>query len=62
MATLDISKYGINDVREIVYNPSFEQLFKDEIDNLIKKIHVLVDTESQDKWSRGKSSIPSARS
>ena len=34
-----------------------DQLFKDEIDNLIKKIHVLVDTESQDKWSRGKSSI-----
>ena len=32
MATLDISKYGINDVREIVYNPSFEQLFKDETD------------------------------
>ena len=32
MATLDISKYGINDVKEIVYNPSFEQLFKDETD------------------------------
>ena len=32
MATLDMSKYGINDVKEIVYNPSFDQLFKDETD------------------------------
>jgi len=30
MANLDLSKYGITDVKEIVYNPSYELLFKDE--------------------------------
>ena len=32
MANLDLTKYGINDVTEIVYNPSYEQLFADETD------------------------------
>src|SRR5210317_697737 len=27
---LDLSKYGITDVKEIVYNPSYEQLFEEE--------------------------------
>ncbi len=30
MAKLDLSKYGINDVQEILHNPSYEQLFKEE--------------------------------
>ncbi len=30
MANLDLSRYGITDVKEIVYNPSYELLFKDE--------------------------------
>ena len=30
MATLDLSKYGITGVKEIVHNPSYEQLFADE--------------------------------
>ncbi len=30
MAKLDLSKYGITDVKEIVHNPSYEQLFKEE--------------------------------
>ena len=30
MANLDLSKYGITDVKEIVYNPSYEQLFEEE--------------------------------
>jgi phosphoenolpyruvate carboxykinase (ATP) len=30
MANLDLSKYGINGVTEIVYNPSYEQLFQEE--------------------------------
>ena len=30
MATLDLSRYGIKDVKGIIHNPSFEQLFKDE--------------------------------
>ena len=32
MTKLDLSKYGIMDVKEIVHNPSYEQLFKDETD------------------------------
>ncbi|MEE0956617.1 MAG: phosphoenolpyruvate carboxykinase (ATP) [Ruminococcus sp.] len=31
MANLDLTKYGINNVEEIVYNPSYEQLFEDEM-------------------------------
>ncbi len=30
MPTLDLSKYGIKDVKEIVHNPSYEQLFEEE--------------------------------
>ena len=32
MSTLDLSKYGIKDVKEIVYNPSYDELFKAETD------------------------------
>ncbi len=32
MAALDLGKYGITDVKEIVYNPSYELLFKEEMD------------------------------
>lgn len=28
--TIDLSKYGIEGVTEVVYNPSFEQLFEEE--------------------------------
>ncbi|MCR5523412.1 MAG: phosphoenolpyruvate carboxykinase (ATP) [Clostridia bacterium] len=30
MAALNLEKYGINDVKEIVYNPSYERLFEEE--------------------------------
>ena len=30
MSKIDLSKYGITDVQEVVYNPSYEQLFEDE--------------------------------
>ncbi len=30
MAKIDLTKYGITDTTEIVYNPSFEQLFEEE--------------------------------
>lgn len=32
MKNLDLSKYGITDVQEIIYNPSYEQLFEAEMD------------------------------
>jgi len=32
MSKIDLSKYGITGVKEIVYNPSFEELFKAEMD------------------------------
>src|SRR5680860_936132 len=31
MANLDLSKYGIQDVQEIMYNPSYEKLFEEEM-------------------------------
>ena len=31
MEKLDLSKYGIKNVQEIVYNPSYEQLFEEEL-------------------------------
>lgn len=31
MKNLDLTKYGIQNVQEIVYNPSYEQLFKEEM-------------------------------
>lgn len=31
MANIDLSKYGIKDVSEIVYNPTYEQLFEEEM-------------------------------
>jgi phosphoenolpyruvate carboxykinase (ATP) len=33
MANLDLSKYGITGVKEVIHNPSYEQLFKDEVDS-----------------------------
>ena len=30
MANIDLTKYGITDVKEIVYNPSYELLFEEE--------------------------------
>ena len=32
MKAIDLSVYGIKDVKEVIYNPSYEQLFKDEMD------------------------------
>ncbi len=32
MSNIDLSKYGIKNVKEVIYNPSYEQLFKDEMD------------------------------
>ena len=32
MGTVDLTKYGITDVKEIVYNPSYELLYEEEMD------------------------------
>ena len=32
MANIDLTKYGITGTTEIVYNPSYEELFKAETD------------------------------
>ena len=32
MKTIDLAKYGINGVKEIVHNPSYEELFLAETD------------------------------
>ena len=31
MSTIDLTKYGITDVKEIVHNPSYELLFEEEM-------------------------------
>jgi len=31
MRTIDLSKYGIKHVKEIIYNPTYEQLYQDEL-------------------------------
>lgn len=31
MANIDLSKYGIKDVKEVLYNPSYETLYKEEM-------------------------------
>ena len=32
MANIDLTKYGITGVEEIIYNPSYEELFEAEMD------------------------------
>lgn len=32
MATLDLSQYGIKDVKKIIHNPSYDDLYKAELD------------------------------
>ena len=34
--TIALEKYGINNVSEIIYNPSYEQLYSDELDDNLK--------------------------
>lgn len=36
MSKIDLSKYGISGTTEVVYNPSYEQLFKEETDSSLK--------------------------
>ena len=36
MANLDLSKYGIKDVKEIIHNPSYDVLFAEE------EIHIVI--------------------
>ena len=45
MATIDLSKYGISGVTEIVHNPSYEQLFKDETNPALTGFEVGQETE-----------------
>ena len=45
MAAIDLSKYGITDVQEIIYNPSYEQLFQDEMDPSLTGYDKGVNTE-----------------
>ena len=36
MSKIDLSKYGITDVKEIIHNPSYEELFKAEMDSTLE--------------------------
>ena len=43
---LKLSQYDINDVTEVVYNPSYEQIFKEEMDPALVGFEVGVESES----------------
>jgi len=42
---LKLSQYGINDVQEVVYNPTYEQLYKEEMDPSLEGFEVGVESE-----------------
>ena len=45
LGKLKLSQYGINDVTEVVYNPSYEQLYKEEMDPALEGFEVGVESE-----------------
>ena len=45
MATVDLSKYGITGVKQIFHNPSYEDLYKDEMDPSLTGFDKGVETE-----------------
>ena len=45
MATVDLTKYGITGTKEIYHNPSYEQLYKDEMDPSLTGYDKGVETE-----------------
>jgi len=45
MAQIDLAQYGIKDVKEVIYNPTYEQLFKDETDPSLEGFEKGVVTE-----------------
>ena len=36
MSKIDLSKYGITGVKEIIHNPSYDELFKAEMDSSLE--------------------------
>ncbi|MEN8201148.1 MAG: phosphoenolpyruvate carboxykinase (ATP) [Bacteroidota bacterium] len=42
---LKLSQYDINDVEEVVYNPSYEQLYKEELDSSLEGFEVGIESE-----------------
>lgn len=45
MKKLNLSVYGINNVKEIIYNPSYEKLFEDETSSLLEGYERCYETE-----------------
>ena len=45
MAKVDLTKYGITGTKEVYYNPSYEQLYKDEMDPSLTGFDKGVETE-----------------
>ena len=41
MANVDLTKYGITGATEVIYNPSYEKLFEDEISSNLKKNEII---------------------
>ena len=45
MAVIDLTKYGITGTTEIVYNPSYEDLYEEELKPGLEGFEVGVNTE-----------------
>ncbi|MBE5809092.1 MAG: phosphoenolpyruvate carboxykinase (ATP), partial [Clostridiales bacterium] len=45
MANIDLTKYGITGTTEIIHNPSYESLYKDEMDPSLTGFDKGVETE-----------------
>ena len=45
LGKLKLEQYGINDVKELVYNPSYEQLYKEEMNPDLEGFEVGVESE-----------------
>ncbi len=42
---LKLDQYGITDVKEVVYNPSYEQLYKEEMDPSLEGFEKGIESE-----------------
>ena len=45
MANIDLTKYGITGTAEIVHNPSYDELYKEELDSKLEGYEVGKETE-----------------
>ena len=45
MANIDLSQYGIKDVKKVIYNPSYDELYKDEVNPALEGYEKGIETD-----------------